>query len=635
MTEPPRPSPYGPATPPPVAPSPAAPGRAPSGAHDDAPTTPLRRPRGAERRDLPHDDAPTTPLRRLRRGEAPDRPSPAPARPAAVPTPERGPDPATARRSPRGPGGPVTPARAIGVTVAAGAAAAAGGWWYGRGDGGTELPTTLDGRARATAQDDTLDGATAATGAGSGAGTTALPALQVPSGLTVEHLLSRVTHGPTDALRAEVTRDGPAAWLTRQFAPAKLADPGGDAVRALFPDLALSSADAARTGKDPAVLQRQLAAAHLGRAVWSSRQLLEIMVDLWSNHFSVPCPSDRAGLHRHRFDADLLRAGALGSFEQLLQACAVHPATLTHLGTGESVGDQPNEHYARELLEVHTVGPGAGFTERDVQQAALLLTGFQVRDGVPRFVPGHHHVGQVTIMQFVHPNDTPEGGRAAVRLFLTYLARHPATATMLARKLAVRFVADDPPADLVRRLAQVHARQRTGITPMLVALLTSPEFAASAGAKLRRPAEHLAATVRTLGTPPPRAAKVLLDLTDALDAAGHRPLASTRPGGYPDVASAWQSPATALAGFNTTARLVRDVTGTLVTPPPATRVAAVEAVGRRVLGRPPTAAERAAAEALLAATDLPVTPARGSWQQRETVGLIATLLLSSPAALAR
>jgi len=617
MTEPPRPSPYGP-------PSPPAPPRTPP-----APAAPLP------------DTAAPPPTRRSRRAEgavaeppAPrTRPGDADARRDAGAHPA---DPGARRTGSRataeGRGTPTTAVRVVGGTAAAGALAAGAGWLYARGDGSTELPTTLDGQPRTASSDQALDG-----GPGTATATGAAPtlSLQVPAGLAVEHLLDRVTYGPTDALRTEATRDGAAAWLARQLAPARLADPGGDAVLALFPDLALTSADAARNGKDPAALQKQLAAAHLGRASWSSRQLLEIMVDLWSNHFSVPCPSERAALFRHRFDVDILRKGALGSFEQLLQACAVHPATLAHLGTATSVGDRPNELYARELLEVHTVGPDAGFTEKDVQQAALLLTGFELRDGVPRFVPGRHHVGQVTIMQFVHPNETPEGGRAAVRLLLTYLARHPATATTLARKLAVRFVADDPPPELVRRLALIHTRQRTGIVPMLSTLLTSPEFAASTGTKLRRPAEHLAATVRVLGTPPPREQKALLDLADALDAAGQRPLAATRSGGYPDVAAAWRSPAAAIAQFNTIARLVREATRTLLATPPATRTAAIEAVGRRVLGRPPSAAERAAATTLLTAAKLPEALGRGTWQQQETVGLVATLFLSSPAALTR
>jgi uncharacterized protein (DUF1800 family) len=508
-----------------------------------------------------------------------------------------------------------------------------------RGENGTTLDATLEG-SRTSSSAQVVDAARP------GGATTVPPAasLRVPRNLPVEHLLNRVTYGPTDALRTEVTRTGAAAWLAQQLAPDTLSDPGGDAVAALFPHLALSSADAEKAVPDAAALQRELGAAHLGRAIWSSRLLLEIMVDVWSNHFNITCPTDKAPYTRHRFDADILRKGALGSFETLLQATAVHPAMLAHLDTATSTGNDPNEHYARELLEIHTVGTASGFTEQDVRQAALLLTGFEVRGGVARFVPSRHHVGGITVLGFTHANDSADGGHAAVRAFLGYLARHPATATTVARRLAVRFVTDDPPQALVKRLADLYLAQDTQVAPVLAALLTSAEFTASAGAKVRRPMERLAATARLLRVSPGRDPKGLLELYWMLDAAGHRPLGSTRPGGYPDTASAWRSPAVALSGFNTAAQLVHAWwPASLVNPgpakllrtPPATRAAAIEAVGQRVLGRAPTAAERAAAAKLLSETQLPSRLVRGSWEQKETVGLIATLLLCSPAAMSR
>src|SRR5450755_1082283 len=110
------------------------------------------------------------------------------------------------------------------------------------------------------------------------------------------------------------------------------------------------------------------------------------MGDFWSNHFNITCPGDKTHLTRHRFDNDVIRKYALARFEDLLQATAIHPAMLEYLDNGVSTGQNPNENYVRGLLELHTVGVAGGYSERDVKQAALLLTGYRVRDGVPEFV---------------------------------------------------------------------------------------------------------------------------------------------------------------------------------------------------------------------------------------------------------
>ncbi|HEY6794829.1 MAG TPA: DUF1800 domain-containing protein [Kineosporiaceae bacterium] len=586
-----------------------------------------------------------------RRGQSPAPPA-APPSPYGVPDDvqglpahrEPGPGPGPGREPPgrrrRAGRARLTPRQVVAGSLLAGGSLAGAGYLSARDGGRTELdPGLSGGRTASTGQP--LEGLRPD---GAAAWAPSAAALRVPGDLQVEHLLNRITYGPTDELRAEVRRTGAAAWLAGQFAPGRLADPGGDAVGALFPHLGLTTADARRAVPDGTALQRELAAAHLGRAVWSNRQLLEVMVDLWSNHFTIACPSTKAAHTRHRFDADVIRPGALGSFEAMLQAAAVHPAMLAHFDADTSSADHPNENYARELLEAHTVGTAAGFTEQDVRQTALLFTGFQARDGVSWYVPGRHHVGRIQVLGFTHPNDSASGGRTAVREFLSYLARHRATADALARKLAVRFVSDSPPDALVQRLAQTYLRNATAIAPVLSALFTSAEFAGSAGAKQRRPMERLAAVARTLGLAPGHDQRGLLDLAAMLDAAGHAPLGSPLTGGYPDVASAWRSPAVALAGFNSTAQLVHGWwPRTLVNPGPAkllrtqpgTRAAAVEAVAYRVLGRPPTASERAAAEKLLADTLLPSRLTRGSWEQRETIGLISTLLLCSPTAVSR
>ncbi len=133
-------------------------------------------------------------------------------------------------------------------------------------------------------------------------------------------------------------------------------------------------------------------ALHLGRAMVSNRQLLEVMVDFWANHLNITCPSGDVWDTRHRYQIDVLRKHALGNFESMLVASAVHPAMLVYLNNAQSTGQNPNENYARELLELHTVGVDGGYTERDVQRSALLLTGWSVEQSKTRFDPNRHYV---------------------------------------------------------------------------------------------------------------------------------------------------------------------------------------------------------------------------------------------------
>jgi uncharacterized protein (DUF1800 family) len=494
---------------------------------------------------------------------------------------------------------------------------------------------------------DAVRGASARPSASGGAGPSQAPvasSIVLPEGLDVEHLLNRVTYGPTESLRAAVRAKGASAWLAAQLDPASLPDPRGVAVTALFPKLALPPDRAETDVADRWAFQRDLAANHLGLACWSERQLFEVMVDFWSNHFNIPCPGDHAQLTRHLFDTDVIRRAALGRFEDLLQASAIHPAMLEYLDNGRSSAGDPNERYARVLLEHHTVGPSCGFTERDVRQTALLLTGFQVRKNRPYFVPSLHLTGAIDVLGFSHVNSSRDGGRDAVACLLHHLAVHPETARHLSRKLAVRFVRDDPPAALVERLAKVYLSAGTRIVPVLVALLSSQEFAESPRCKLRRPMERLTAAVRALGIGPGKDPEALVQLYWPLVLAGHPPYGCPREEGYADVAGVWKTPAAALQHLTSTARLARGRwpeglanpgPDKLIDTRPGTRTALIGAVGSAILGRAPTAVEKASATALLASAKVPAKLAAAGTGQREAVALVAALLLNSPAVVMR
>lgn len=315
------------------------------------------------------------------------------------------------------------------------------------------------------------------------------------------HLVSRFTGGTTPRLVAQVRRAGAGAWYERQLVPHRIADPAGADLDTWWPQLRLSPGqlwqrhvDGTQEGWE---LMRDYSSWVLTRRMYSERQVLEVMVAFWENHLHIPHNAD-AWPYRPSYGRTI-RAHALGRYDDMLVAAVTHPAMLAWLNAIQSTKTAPNENLARELLELFTVGLGS-FGEQDVKDAALLLTGYHAdvfRTWDVAYRADRHHVGPVRVLDFAHPNAAADG-RPATEAMLRYLARHPATAHHLARKLAVKFVCDDPPPALVRRLAATYLANDTRIAPVLRTLVRSPEFARFPGAKLRDPVEDLVATYRAL-----------------------------------------------------------------------------------------------------------------------------------------
>jgi len=416
------------------------------------------------------------------------------------------------------------------------------------------------------------------------------------------HLLRRATYGPTPAAIAEIRRLGPAAWLDTQLNPASIGDTVADGLLARFPWCAatipaIRAAVAAKTLKlyDWTPVW-QVSFATFARAVWSKRQLLEVMTEFWSNHFNVTCPFGDVWDSRADYDTAVIRTNALGSFSDLLKAVVRHPAMLTYLDNRSSTKAAPNENYGRELLELHTVG--MPYAEADVRDAARLLTGLTVDDATGQYVydPARHAVGPVTVLGFSHANAGPADGEQAALALLDYLARHPSTARRIVTKLCVRFVADDPPVSLITSLVKVYLDNRSAIAPVLRALFASPEFAASVGAKVRTPYEDIVAMLRTLDYgPEPSGTKAIESLYWTCSNAGQAPLAWGPPNGYPDVAAAWTSPAGQLVRWNahlnvgagywptTLVRPASLLAAFAGTPTPSTYGALIDATSNRLL----------------------------------------------------
>ncbi len=478
------------------------------------------------------------------------------------------------------------------------------------------------------------------------------PVARVTSGVTSEatalHLARRSSFGATPELVAEIRARGAAGWVADQLDPMRsVPDATCDAlVTRLFPLLPLATWEVHdrywpnSTGDlGDTVIQSTVA-----RALWSKRQLLEVMVEFWTNHLVVTAPWGETWDSVHRFHVDVVRRHALGRYADMLVAAARHPAMLAQLDNKSSTKRSPNENFGREVLELHTVGVDGGYTESDIRRSALALTGMSTEDesGEYLYRPIRHHTGPLTVMGWSSQNVSAHGEKVGIA-YLEYLARHPRTARRVATKLATRFVSDAPPATLVTSLAAVYTKNDTAIAPVLSALFASPEFAASAGQKVKRPLERMISTSRVLGvTPGPDTRSWLSGLAWYARVAGQAPLGWPAPNGYPDVAAAWAGANATLTAWNWTMAqgwTAADTTQDEVTYPalrsllpatlPATHGAMVDALAVRLLQGPLPAAKRDAVCAFLdktAASPLRSTDAAVGWR----LPYVVALLLDTP-----
>jgi hypothetical protein len=383
------------------------------------------------------------------------------------------------------------------------------------------------------------------------------PATRLPA--PFEHqVMSRLSWGLEAGTWAAIRAcGGPKRWFAQQLLPEQVPDPRGDAVDGWYGDRMTSAADKWAAVFAGTKFQWEyavdLANWSLLRRSSSTRQLLEVMTDFWSNHFHIPAIDDLAWSWRNQYDA-LLRAKAFGRFDDLLVSVSLHPAMRLYLGNYESTKDVPNENQGRELLELHTVGLDSGYTEDMVKDSARILTGYTVNaweDWLPYYDPTIHATGAVRVLGFTAANARARGQTVATD-YLRYLAHHPSTARTIARKLALRFVSDDPSDQLVSDLAARFTSSGTDITATLEALIQHPEFASSQQVKVRNPIEDFVATVRTLGVSARQAGAEEWPFASAQIwmCQGQYPFQWPRPDGLPQTNDSWCSASQVLGSLD-------------------------------------------------------------------------------------
>jgi len=434
--------------------------------------------------------------------------------------------------------------------------------------------------------------------------------------------LSRLTYGPSIASADELARLGLPGWLEMQTHPDDSDDPVCHQslkelrlrisyaeskdwaaldewrplrwLRADLPDLVKLNDNAKPLA--PAERSRprvEIMAATLVRAVRSRWQLREILCDFWHNHFNVYTYENAIGVTLPVYDREVIRHHALGNFREFLEAVAKSPAMLYYLNNRASRSGAPNENYARELFELHTLGrdaylngvynrwrevPGAlqgkplGYIDQDVYEAARAFTGWAVEDGsglgggqmLPKtgrfaYVDSWHDPYQKRILATEF--DPYQPALADGQRVLDLAAFHPATARHICQKLCRRLLADQPSTALIDSAAKVWMANRDRgdqIARVVSHIALSGEFSRTRNAKLKRPLELVASFLRATGI----AFQPTEGLFSEMDAAGQRLFGWPTPTGHPDTAEDWISVNTTRRRWSLIAGLTENSWGT-------------------------------------------------------------------------
>jgi uncharacterized protein (DUF1800 family) len=396
----------------------------------------------------------------------------------------------------------------------------------------------------------------------------------------VVHFLNRTSFGPTREAVQKVNRMGIPAYLEEQLHPERISDTQVEEKLAGLKTMRLSSRELIElypppkqaAGQEmmgqqpmqgPRLVILELQQARLLRAVYSQRQLYELMVDFWTNHFNIFAAKGADRWLATAYDRDTIRPHALGRFKDLLLATAQSPAMLFYLDNWLSAAPNAatariapnnrrrglNENYARELMELHTLGVDGGYTQKDIQEVARCFTGWTIRqpraEGTFYFEPRIHDNGEKMVLGTRIP---PGGGMEDGLRVIDLLARHPSAARLIALKLARRFISDNPPPSLVNKAAEAFRRSEGDIPTVVRTLIDSPEFFSpeTYQAKVKKPLEFVASGLRITGAE----VQMSHQLLRYLGRMGEPLFLAQPPTGYPDAGASWASPDMLLTRMN-------------------------------------------------------------------------------------
>jgi hypothetical protein len=357
------------------------------------------------------------------------------------------------------------------------------------------------------------------------------------------HLLSRAAYGPWPGELDRLKQMGRAAWIEEQLNPESIEDAACDLRAERFESLYFSAGDAYEFRKP--VLREELTRHALLRAIYSRRQLFEVMVEFWTDHLNIDLEKGDCIYLKPSDDRDVIRKHALGKFSELIRASATSPAMLVYLdGKANKVrkktNDKPNENYARELMELHTLGVDGGYTQEDVREAARCLSGwtfdakrvFALNQGESYFRADWHDDGEKKVLGQSIPSG---GGEKDLTRLVEIVCAHPNTPRFLATKLCRRFVSASPPESLIRRVASEFSKTQGDIKSVLRTLLNSDEFLASRGQLLKRPFKFMVSAMRAIAADTSADKGVL----EPLQRMGHGLFQYPTPDGYPDEELPW------------------------------------------------------------------------------------------------
>jgi len=381
----------------------------------------------------------------------------------------------------------------------------------------------------------------------------------------INHLLNRIAFGPRPTDIELVQDVGIQKYLEQQLHPDRIDDKSTDTRLEHLSSIGMSTSKLMeiytpkRKSRNlqvppmfrnvPQQLLQDLQTQKLIRAVHSRKQLQEMMTDFWFNHFNVFWGKNADRWLTTNYEMTAIRPYVFGKFRNVLMATAKSPAMLFYLDNHLSSSIKGiNENYARELMELHTLGVDGGYTQKDVQEVARAFTGWSIDraqvSGEFIFRPRMHDNGDKIVLG----RTIRAGGIRDGEEVIDILSRHPSTARFIATKMVRRFVSDDPPEQLVTRVAEVYRSSDGDIREMMYAILTSKEFNSpeAAGAKTKTPFEFVASAIRALdGTTDGSRA-----LAQSIARMGQPLYQCQPPTGYPDRGEYWMTNAAILERLN-------------------------------------------------------------------------------------